>query len=596
MAKFIGPGPVFGFEMAIAARRWPGYAARSLFVAGLLAGLAAVWWGNVAGRPPRTVRAQAGVGRRFYQAFAGTQLALALLAAPAATAGALGRDKLRGTLAHLLVTDLSAAEVVLGQLGARLVPVAATALCSFPFVVLGMLLGGIDPRELVGLMLVSLGGAVLGCSLAMALSLVGTRVAESTLLTYGIWLLLVLTPPSWLVMRRVAGLPPWPLPWWLEASSPVLLVLPVAGSLPGGTLGASARFLALALGLSAALAALATARLRAAAAHEPGRRTPWPSGWRLPGPSLDGNPVLWREWQVRRPGRWGLVLWGLYALLALGCTATIAVLTTSAAPGRRAAGGLLNALQVSAGMLLFSLSAATSLAEERARGSLDVLLTTPLSTASIVWGKWWGTFRAVPVLAVPPGLALAAVAWRHGHWSCVGLTVSLVVAYGAMLCSLGLALAVWVKRPGRAVGLCAAAHVAITVGWVLGTAMLTPRAPGLRGPGIASFSPFMATLLPTIAVQLGVPKGDWRELTGWLSFWIAADAALAAALVVVVLATFDRCVGRAREGHAARRATTRYPSPSETSCRTTEVKVSGTTGGVARKPGLMRSRSLRRRE
>ena len=34
-----------------------------------------------------------------------TQLALILLAAPAATAGAICQDKARGTLAHVMVTD-----------------------------------------------------------------------------------------------------------------------------------------------------------------------------------------------------------------------------------------------------------------------------------------------------------------------------------------------------------------------------------------------------------------------------------------------------------------------------------------------------------
>ena len=35
-------------------------------------------------------------------------------------------------------------------------------------------------------------------------------------------------------------------------------------------------------------------------------------------------------------------------------------------------------------------------------GSLDVLLSTPLSTKSIVAAKWWGMFRRVLVLAMVP--------------------------------------------------------------------------------------------------------------------------------------------------------------------------------------------------
>ena len=61
-----------------------------------------------------------------------------------------------------------------------------------------------------------------------------------------------------------------------------------------------------------------------------------------------------------------------------------------------------NAWQVAIGLLLLSVSAATTLAEERDRGSLDVIMTTPLTSREIVWGKWWGTFAMVPRLAILP--------------------------------------------------------------------------------------------------------------------------------------------------------------------------------------------------
>src|SRR6516165_7198521 len=168
-------GPVFTFDLLTSSRRWQVYAARSVFVAGMLAGLVAVWWAEVAGRSLESIREQAEVGRRFHQALAAAQLALALLAAPAATAGAVCLDRARGTLAHVLVTDLTGAEIVLGKLAARLVPVVGMVLCGVPFLALGTLLGGIDPVSVLGLLLVTLGAAVLGCTLALALSVWGTR-------------------------------------------------------------------------------------------------------------------------------------------------------------------------------------------------------------------------------------------------------------------------------------------------------------------------------------------------------------------------------------------------------------------------------------
>jgi len=548
MAKLNGPGPVFVFELLTTSRCWQVYAARSVFVAGLLAGLVVVWWANVAGQSLESIHEQAEVGRRFHQSLAATQLALALLAAPAATAGAICRDRARGTLAHMLVTDLSSAEIVLGKLAARLVPVVGMVLCAVPFLTLGTLLGGIDPQSVLGLILVTLGAAVLGCTLALTLSIWGTRMTEVVLATYAVWLVVTLLPPSWWVLR-LAGAVPWPLPGWLESTSPVLLVFSPRLTPGGARLWEPARFLLLCLVLSAALAAVAALRLRAAAAREPDQTRRW-AGFRLigrclPGPTLDANPVLWREWHARRPTRWALVLWALYTALAVFCTAMAAWLSRAGPGSRMVAAAFLNALQVAAGMLLLSISAASTLAEERDRGSLDVLLATPLSTRSVVWGKWWGTFRFVPVLAVPPGLATAAVAWAHGHWSAVVLVVGLVVAYGAALTSLGLALATWVPRLSRAVGLCVAAHVGVTVGWVVFVALLTPGAPGLTGPGLASFSPFLAVMLPTLEMQMASPvRSQWGEVVGWVAFWTLADAALAAVLLKAVLVTFNRCLGR----------------------------------------------------
>ena len=63
-----------------------------------------------------------------------------------------------------------------------------------------------------------------------------------------------------------------------------------------------------------------------------------------------------------------------------------------------------SSVQVGIGLLLLSVSAATSLAEERARGSLDILLSTPLSTFSILVGKWWGAFRLAPHVIFWPAL------------------------------------------------------------------------------------------------------------------------------------------------------------------------------------------------
>ncbi|CAN5556876.1 hypothetical protein BH10PLA2_BH10PLA2_11860 [soil metagenome] len=545
MTKLLNFGPVFGFELLARSRHWQTYAVRSLLAAGQLAGLALVWTA-VAGRDSLSVRGQAEVGLHFYHVLAAIQLALGLLAAPAATAGTFYFDRARGTLATLLTTDLSAIEIVLGKLAARLVPLVGMIFCGLPFLTLAAVLGGVEPASVIGLLLVTVGAAVLGCTLALTLSVWGTTLTEVVLATYAIWLVVILLPPAWWVIRA-NGAAPWPVPDWMEATSPVLLVFAPERTVDGTSLQASAIFLGLSLSLSACLAAVAAWRLRPAVAHEsdrPRRRITLGrlSRW-LPGPSLDANPVLWREWHARRPTRSVLIFWLLYAALATACTAGVAWMTVNFPNGGPAP--LLNALQVAAGMLLLSISASSTLAEERVRGSLDVLLTTPISTREVVWGKWWGTFRLVPLLAVPPGLATAAVAWQHGKWWGVTLVIGLVISYGAALTSLGLGLATWVPSLGRAVGLSVTAHVGITVGWAVLAFLLVGGRRSIAAPGLASLSPFVGVAMPNI-----VMNGDtfyWNEVVGWMLFWMLFELVLAAILIKAVLVTFNRSLGRMAE-------------------------------------------------
>ena len=138
------------------------------------------------------------------------------------------------------------------------------------------------------------------------------------------------------------------------------------------------------------------------------------------------------------------------------------------------------------GMMLLSSQAPTSLGEERARGSLEVLMTTPMSTRAIVWGKWLGLYRIVFWLVLLPGLAAVILACvvpsipaDSGRGAMLPnaaplsfadriATPALVVfeplSYGAAITSLGLLLATWISRPGRAIAVSVAVFVLIAVG------------------------------------------------------------------------------------------------------------------------------------
>ena len=212
---------------------------------------------------------------------------------------------------------------------------------------------------------------------------------------------------------------------------------------------------------------------------------------RLPGPSLDGNPVLWREWHRSRPSRMARILWVLYWLGAVVATA-IGIHNVFAYGIDNMTGGFMIhtalVLQSVLGLMLLSVQAPTALGEERVRGSLDVLMAAPISTRAIVWGKWMGTYRVALWLAVLPGVAAAVIAAtcpdvspRFGPVATripivpVGpadrvlapvLVVAELLSWGAAFTSLGLLLATWTPRIGRAIGISVAVFLLLSFGWM----------------------------------------------------------------------------------------------------------------------------------
>jgi ABC-type transport system involved in multi-copper enzyme maturation permease subunit len=556
MPRRWGLGPVFVLEWQLAARRWQLYAGRVAFLGFLLAALFAVWQTEAVQSPDPNQRLQANVGQVFFEALVSIQLVLVLLAAPAATAGAVCRDKARGTLTHLLVTDLSNTEIVLGKLAARLASVLGLVACGAPVLFLALLLGGIDPGALTAAVLITVGVAVVGCALALTLSVWGSRPYEVLLATYMAWIVALLAVPLWAAFSAWGVL--GPTPHALLCSNPFWLAF-APYSNPGATDWTEPLvFLGVCLALAAVLAGVGMARVRAVAVRQAGQpprpRFRLPAAlprrwWRLglPGPSLDRSPLLWREWQRRRPSRWIRAIWLLYGLLAVGAS-LLGLGFRLGTSGRGEFLSIVGGLQASVGLLLLSIAAVTALSEERVQGSLDLLLATPLPTESIVWAKWWGVYRGVPWLAVLPGLnalglALTATDDPGSLWLAVPLIPGLVLAYGAALTSLGLALAIWIRRPGRAIAASVGAYVFVSVGWLFVVSALVGRGPDDLFPALMEASPFYGVGVLTSLLEMG---GQPEEAVFLLAaaLWLICYLAAAVFLLLAAWLTFDRCLGR----------------------------------------------------
>ncbi len=572
-----GLGPVFLYECLAHSRRWQTYALRSAGVAVLLAGIASI---AVSRHPTfdrmRAWRDYAALGESYFYAIIGVELTLVMLAAPAATAGALCVDRARGTLAHMLATELSDAEIVLGKLAARLLPVLGLVAGSWPVLAISSLLGGIDPVALALAFAVILAVALLGCAMALALSVWARKPHEVVMVVYTAWMLALLLWPIWFALSRGGYIVPPPA-WSLLADPYYLAFAPY--SVPGRLgLWDYLSFFAATLGASAALAALAVWRMRPVARRgtderrkEPGLGPLGRLARRLPGPSLDGHPVLWREWHRSRPSRWMMIL----IVLVGGATGIACIVGAVLAwrygldtptPGARQAVGVLGfVLQLIFGLLMLSAAAPMAMSEERQRGSLDLLAATALSTRTIVLGKWLGTLRLVPLLALAPGLVTVALATAQKAPTALPapgaamsvynepllrgevlfgavLLVATILVHGALIASVGLVLAVWIARQSRAIALSVGFAVMVGAAWPIFIAVLRM---GPEGQGVICLSPIAATF--NLADLLSSRYRYWRNLLWWTAFWDLECLVLALGLLWLAVRSFDGCFGRIPE-------------------------------------------------
>ncbi len=209
----------------------------------------------------------------------------------------------------------------------------------------------------------------------------------------------------------------------------------------------------------------------------------------------------------------------------------------------------MNTFQVAFGLLLLSTSAATSLAEERTRGSLDLLLSTPLSTNSILAGKWLGSFRQVNHILIWPAVTAGFLLVESGRWLSYLMFLGMLLAYGAGITSVGLASATWISRLGRAVAASVSVYVVFSIGWIWLIALLTMGPDPMTIPAIMG-SPLFGTFVGTMfvsSVRRAFPSNAEQNVVGGALFWILVHGGAAAILFAATTSTFDRCLGRISE-------------------------------------------------
>jgi ABC-type transport system involved in multi-copper enzyme maturation permease subunit len=491
----------------------------------------------------------------------GTQLVLVLLAAPAATVGALDTDRRRGVLIHLLASDLSGPDIIVSKLAARLPQVVGLVLAGVPILCAGLYVGLADFRAVLGGLLVVLGTAIVTATLPLTLEACGMVRLMTVAGAYVFPLAIVIAAPAWWMFERDFRLRPVPALDWINPFWVAFLPYHRRGETDFlDQLGFLAGSLAIAIFL-AAVAGLCLRRValrRSDQAAMERRRQTGIHGWlrriahQVPRPPLDLNPVLWRDWRRESASEWGRLVWATLMIFAL-FAAILGLSVAAVDPGGQFIRlySVINGSAVVLGMLFVSVVSVTGFTEERDAGTLELVLATPLSARTIVWGKWWGAYRLILLVAALPTAISAAVAGgptlAESHWPVTGLELrwlvvlvglALVLAYGAFITSLGLALAVWVRRAGLAIGL--------SLGGLFCMIFVVPDAMTLvlRSDRIQMASPVGGILFLFDCLQ-GL-RGSMRPETflGWAFACTCFYTMAAAALVLYTVRNFDFRMGR----------------------------------------------------
>ncbi len=392
----------------------------------------------------------AAAGASAFTFVAYLQIALICLLAPVFMAGAIAQEANPKTWDILLTTPLSAAEIVLGNLFGRLFFILALLFSSLPLFALTQYFGGVPGRSIFTSYLVAACAALLVGSSAIALSvsrLVGKRAVFAFYVSVVSYLAV-----TFAVDRVLSG---GKTVTWMTGLNPFLALnalLDPSGyhAVAGPLTGLDDLFLRTPVkawclasgGVSLVLMLVSTITVRmggiAGLGGAGGRGgAPWyrrmfglaaKGAMHRPPRSVWHNPIAWREAAARNATLGRMI--ARWSFIALGALFGIGLIFSYHGGGLGTGTFRLIVLYTVLGELgVITLVAinmsATCVAKEREDGTLDLLLTTPLTPGAYLSGKLRGIIAyLLPLLAVPictlamagvyVGLAMAGQITRGG--------------------------------------------------------------------------------------------------------------------------------------------------------------------------------------
>jgi len=418
------------------------------------------------------------------------QLAMMSFLAPVFTAGAISQEKDAETFNILLTTPLTNAQIALGSLASRLFFVLSLLLSGLPIFCITMLYGGVTTRQIFISFGIAACTAIVTGALAITISVIriGTR---GTILSFyaGIAVYLFATlalgwwprtyVPESIAPGTTSGMS------WLAAFNPFLalqvglnMIPPPARPLvahygwPLSSIVAAPHFAYMVITLLASLImmALATIFVRRGVKQAEGslwkrvflrifKRKSAEGERRRRARHVWSNPVAWREAATQGSAASNRMIYYGYIIAGTVVAVTLLIVYNSgglSVPGAPASVGASNARNWLTGIVMVEFvtailmainSGATAISRERESGTLELLLTTPLTSDYILWGKFRGLISfTAPLMAVPAltVLAMAVNDVMHGsnppvvHVLSAILLPPLLLVYAALACVVSL--------------------------------------------------------------------------------------------------------------------------------------------------------------
>lgn len=487
-------GPMLWYDLVRTGRRVRTYLIRGAYLLILLAVLWMLYlnaWPHSGYRGAPLNSQIARFAENFLYTFLTTQYVLMVLLTPAYTAGAIAEEKQKKTIQFILATDLRSHEIVLGKLGARMAHLGLLLLAGLPVLSAVQFLGGVDPHLILAgfagtaVTLASTAGVGILASVVARPSRAALFLAYGALLAYVVVCWLGLFVQSWLPRQpfyagAVAG--PFSVEDFIgviEAGNPVVAVQNTFNSAdPFETallqsLGAYALFHGV---VAVATTLTASVLLRRACLREPR-----PPGVKAAArrPPVGEQPMVWKEVHAERgPARRWFVVVPIGLLVGASMLPLVwewyedsqwnhswAAWRESLNIWVRVVGTITACLT----LIGVGVQAAYSIRTERDRETFDSLLTSPLRSEDILYGKWLGA-----VLSVRWMLPWLAFIWGVGVLGCglnllaVPLLVLAWCVYAAAMASLGLWFSLVSRTSMRAVLYTVLAAVGLAVGhWLI---------------------------------------------------------------------------------------------------------------------------------